>query len=313
MTPVDRRRLLGLSAAFAVAAGAGRAQTTGRLPVIASFSILEDFVRQVGGERVDLGVLVGPDADAHVYQPSAADSRRLAGARLIVVNGLGFEGWMDRLIKVFGAKADLVVASAGVKPIPLDRSHDGHGHGAPKGAGRQPPPDPHAWQDVGNAILYVANIRDALATADVQGADLFRANADAYIARLRELDAEIRAAVNALPPSRRRIITSHDAFGYFGSAYGLDFIAPQGVSTEAEASAQDVARIIRQIRAEKAPAIFVENISDPRMIDRIARETGARVGGRLRSDALSAQGGPAGTYIDMMRSNIRELTSALAG
>jgi len=285
------------------------AQTAGApapLPVVASFSILADFVTEVGGPRVAVTALVGPDGDGHVYQPTPADARTVAAARLVVVNGLGFEGWMDRLVKASGSRAAVVTATRGVKPLRDPAAGHGHGHGHGHDI------DPHAWQDVGNARLYVAAIRDALIEADPAGRADYEARATAYLGRLDALDAEIRAAIARIPADRRRVITSHDAFGYFSKAYGLAFEAPQGVSTESEASARDVARIIRQIRAEKLPAVFIENVSDPRLMDRIAKETGARIGGRLYSDALSRPDGPAGTYIEMMRNNIRELSSALS-
>jgi zinc/manganese transport system substrate-binding protein len=290
--------VLGLSGALA---GAARAEEP--VPVVASFSILADFVRAVGGEHVHVGALVGPNGDAHVFQPSPADARMLAEARLVVINGLGLEGWLPRLVKASGTKAPTVTAAAAVAPITMD--------GTEGGAARTIA-DPHAWQDIGNAILYVAAIRDGLAAADPVHAAEYKANASRYTAELEALQAEVRAAISRIPAERRRIITTHDAFGYFGKAYGMAFIAPQGVSTESEASARDVARIIRQVRAEKIPAVFLENISDPRLMERIAKETGARIGGRLFSDALSEQGGPAGTYIDMMRNNIRELGAALS-
>ncbi len=172
--------------------------------------------------------------------------------------------------------------------------------------------DPHAWQSVDNAEVYVANIRDALIAADPAGKATYEANAAAYTAKLDALDAQVKAAIAAIPAERRRIITSHDAFGYFGAAYGMDFVAPQGVSTESEASAKDVARIIRQIKAEKIPAVFMENISDPRLVKRIAAETDAKIGGELYSDALSDDKGPASTYIDMMQNNIRQFSAALS-
>jgi len=303
---LNRRNALSISAAllFAVTVPAN-AQTTAAPPplhVVASFSILADFVAEVGGPRVAVTALVGPDGDGHVYQPTPADARAVAAARLVVVNGLGFEGWMDRLVKASGSRATIVVSTNGVKPLRDPDAGQGHGHAV----------DPHAWQDVGNARLYVAAIRDALVEADPAGRADYEARAKAYLARLDTLDSEIRAAIARLPADRRRVITSHDAFGYFARAYGLAFVAPQGVSTESEASARDVARIIRQIRAEKLPAVFLENVSDPRLMDRIAKETGARIGGRLYSDALSRPDGPAGTYIEMMRNNIRELSSALS-
>ncbi len=271
-----------------------------KLEVVATFSIVADFVREVGGDRVALTMLVGPDGDAHVYSPAPGDSRRLAQAKLIVSNGLGLEGWMARLIKSSGTKAAVVEAAKGIK---ARKSDDAHAHGGF---------DPHAWQDVSNAKVYVANIRNALASADPAGREVYEANATAYLDALDALEREVRTALAAIPPERRRIITTHDAFGYCKAAYGLDFVAPQGVSTEAEASAKDVARIIRQIKAERIPAVFLENVSDPRLMDRIARETGARTGPKLYSDALSGPDGPAGTYIAMVRHNIRAFSEALS-
>jgi zinc/manganese transport system substrate-binding protein len=272
--------------------------------VVATFSILADLAKNVGGDRVEVSSLVGPDGDAHVYAPTPADGRRLADAALVVANGLKLEGWMGRLIRSSGTKARIVEAAKGVLPIKAEEH--GHDHGGHAEV------NPHAWQSVANAKIYVANIRDGLIAADPAGKASYEANAAAYLARLDELDAEIRAAVGRIPRDRRKIITSHDAFGYFQKAYGIAFVAPQGVSTEAEASAKDVGRIIQQIRRERIPAVFLETITDPRLAERIAKESGAKVGGRLYSDALSAPDGPAGTYIDMMRHNIRALGAALS-
>jgi zinc/manganese transport system substrate-binding protein len=296
-----------LATALAGAAGPALAQAPERLPVVATFSILGDLVREVGGDRVEVTTLVGPNGDGHVYSPTPADARRLASAKVVVANGLRFEGWIDRLVRSSGTKADLVQASRGVRTLKADDHGHGHGHGHSHGD-----VDPHAWQDVANVKLYVANIRDALIKADPAGAEAYRSRADAYTARLDALDREIREAVAALPADRRRIITSHDSFAYFEAAYGVDVVAPQGVSTEAEASARDVARIIQQIRRERIRAVFLENVSDPRLIERIAKETGAAVGGRLYSDALSGPDGAAPTYIDMMRHNIRVISQALS-
>ncbi len=281
--------------AFALVFGIAPAAAQTKLKVVATFSILADLARNVGGDRVEVASLVGPNGDAHVYAPSPADARTLGSADLIIVNGLGFEGWMERLIKASGSKAPVVVASRGVQPL-RDGSHV----------------DPHAWQSVANAKLYVANIRDALAAADPAGKPDYEVHARDYLARLDALDAEVRAAVAKIPPERRRIITTHDAFGYFAAAYGLQFIAPEGVATDAEASAKDVAAIISQIKAQKVPAVFLENITDPRLLKRIAEETGARIGGTVFSDALSAANGPAPTYIDLMQNNIRQFSAALA-
>lgn len=288
---------------------AGPSMAAERLPVIASFSILGDMVGRVGGDRVAVTTLVGPDGDAHVYEPTPDDVKAVAGARLLVVNGLGFEGWMDRLAEASGYKGPIAVASEGVTPREMAEEEEGdhaeadHAH---HGA------DPHAWQDVANAVTYVKNIAAGLDAADPDGKATYDANAAAYIAELEALDAEVRTAMAALPADRRRVITSHDAFGYFGAAYGLDLLAPEGVSTESEASATDVAGIIRQIRDDAVPAIFVENIKDRRLVDQIAAETGAVVGGELYTDALSAEDGPAPSYVEMIRHNIATLTKALA-
>ncbi|MGO4707407.1 metal ABC transporter substrate-binding protein [Microvirga sp. 2MCAF38] len=286
------------------------AQSTDKLKVVVTFSILGDLVRNVGGERTEVTNLVGPNGDAHVYAPTPADGRRLNEAKVVFANGLKFEGWINRLIKSSGTKAAVIEAAKGVKPL---AGEDEHGHDAKKGHSHDHSAfDPHAWQNVANAEIYVANIRDALVAADPAGKATYEANAADYLKKLQTLDGEIKALVDKIPTERRRIITSHDAFRYFEAAYRIDFIAPQGVSTDAEASAKDVAKIIKQIKADKITAIFVENISDPRLMDRIAKETGAKIGEPVFSDALSDASGPAGTYIDMMRHNIRAFSTALS-
>jgi zinc/manganese transport system substrate-binding protein len=288
-----------VAAALAVIC-AGPAHADERLKVVASFSILGDFVRNVGGDRVEVVTLVGPNGNAHVYAPSPADARKVADARIVFVNGLGFEGWLDRLVKASGSKAPVVVATKGIKPRERAGS-DGHGA------------DPHAWQSVANAKIYVANIRDALIAADPAGKAAYDANATAYLAKLDALEREVRDAVAKVPAERRRVITSHDSFGYFEDAYGVAFVAPQGVSTEAEASAKDVAAIIAQIRKQRIPAVFLENVTDPRLVKQIAGETGARIGGTLYSDALTDDKGDATSYIDLIRHNLKQLTAALTG
>ena len=265
-----------------------------RLNVVASFSILADFVRNVGGDRVNLTTLVGADGDVHVYTPAPSDAKRIADAKLVIVNGLGLEGWLPRLVQSSGAKAIVVTASAGIASLKL-------GSGA----------DPHAWQSVPNAKAYITNIANALAAAAPDDAEIFRGQAKAYLEKLEELDREVRVAVAKIPPERRKVISTHDAFGYFAAEYGIRFIAPLGVSTETEPSARDIADIVSQIRAQRIPAVFLENISDDRLIRRIASETGAKVGGTLISDSLTDEKGPAPTYIDMVRHNIKALTSAL--
>jgi zinc/manganese transport system substrate-binding protein len=291
--------------AAALAAAPLGALADAPLRVVASFSILDDMVAQVGGGRIALTTLVGPDGDAHVYQPTPADARAVAAADLVVVNGLGFEGWIDRLIAASGYAGPVVVASDGVATLVVDgEGEHGHAHADV---------DPHAWQSLAAARVYVANIAAALGAADHAGADDYAAARDAYLAEIAALEDETRAALAALPPARRVVVTSHDAFGYFARDHGLEFLAPQGLSTEAEASAQDVAALIAQIRERAIPAIFVETIADPRLLRQIERETGARIGGALYSDALSGPDGPAPSYLDMMRHNLRTLTEALAG
>ena len=289
----------------ALGAGSDEVQAQDRLKVVASFSILADFAKNVGGDRIEVATLVGPGGDAHVYTPTPADARNVAAAKLVVVNGLGFEGWLQRLVKSAGDKALLVTATRGIAPrtdktVAKDRK------------GSEGDADPHAWQSVANAKIYVANIRDALIAADAAGAASYRANAEGYLAKLDVLDRDVREAVRKLPAERRNVISTHDAFGYFADAYGITFIAPQGVSTESEATARDVARIITQIKAQKIPAVFLENVSDPRLMRRISQESGARLGGTLFSDSLTDEKGAAPTYIDMIRYNIKALASALA-
>ncbi|RYE29592.1 MAG: metal ABC transporter substrate-binding protein [Hyphomicrobiales bacterium] len=281
-----------------------------KLPVVASFSILGDFARQVGGDRVIVTTLVGPDGDAHVYSPTPGDAKAMAAAKLVLVNGLHFEGWLPRLVKSSGTKATLAEATKGITPLEADDDHDDKGKGGHAHAHGHD--DPHAWQSIANAKIYVANIRDALSAADPAGKASYEANATAYLAELDTLEGEVKATIARIPAERRRAITTHDAFGYFVKAYGIAFVAPQGVSTEAEASARDVARIIRQVKTQKIPAVFLENVTNPRLVEQIARESGAKVGGRLYSDALSAASGPAGTYIRMMKHNISEIEKALA-
>ena len=313
MQTVTRRALLAL-ASGALALGLslpGAAIAQDKIPVIATFSILGDFVSQVGGDRVAVQTLVGPGGDAHVYNPKPSDAKALAAAKVIFTNGLKFEGWINRLVKASGTKAPVVEATKGITALKSEDDH-GHGHGHSHGHDHGEF-DPHAWQSVANAKVYVANVRDGLIAADPAGKAVYEANAAAYLARLDALEAEIRAAIDRIPAAERRVLTSHDAFGYFGAAYGITFIAPQGVSTEAEATAKDVARLIRQIRKDKVRAVFVETITDGRLIDRIAKETGIKVGGAIYSDALSPSTGPAATYIDMVRHNVKLLTAAMAG
>jgi zinc/manganese transport system substrate-binding protein len=288
-----------LAVAGGLVPGRGQNRALDHPRAVATFSILGDFVRNVGGARVQLATLVGANGDVHVYAPTPGDVKTIAAADVVFVNGLGLEGWVDRLITAAATRAPIVVTSRGVTP---HRGSVGHDHAAS---------DPHAWQSVANAEIYAGNIRDALIAIDPSGENVYRGNAAAYLAALDSLDAQIKAVIESIPVARRKVITTHSSFGYFADAYGIEFIAPEGLSTEAEPSPRDVARLINQIRREKIPAVFIENVADPRLLQRIAVETGARIGGTLYSDALSPPDGPAPTYIDLMRHNVGELTKGL--
>ena len=295
--------LTAVAAAVAAVAGLvpGRGQNKAqdRPRAVATFSILGDLVRNVGGERAELATLVGPNGDVHVYAPTPGDVKTIAAATIVFVNGLGLEGWIDRLIAASATRAPVVVTSTGIKTRSGSRSHD------------QAASDPHAWQSVANAKIYIENIQDGFSAADRTGERNYRNNVATYLAQLDALDREIKAAIAPIPSARRKVITTHSAFGYFADAYGIEFIAAEGLSTEAEPSAREVARLIEQIRRENVTALFLENVADSRLLQRIAAETGVRIGGKLYSDSLSPPDGPAATYIEMMRSNVRELTSAL--
>jgi zinc/manganese transport system substrate-binding protein len=282
------------------------AQQAERMKVVTTFSILADFARNVGGDRVDVTSLVGPNGDVHVYAPTAGDVQAVKRARLVIINGLGLEGWLPRLIDSSAISAVSVVATTGIVPREVGAGERLARHREVGSA------DPHAWQSVENAKTYVANIRDAMIEADPANAATYKDNAAAYLAKLDELDHEVRDAIARIPADHRKVISAHDAFGYFAAAYGIAFVAPQGVSTESEPSAQDVAAVITQIRQQKIPAIFLENISDPRLIRQIASETGAAVGGTLFSDSLTDANGAAPSYIEMMRHNVKTIATALA-
>ena len=297
--------LIGLATALAMLPAAAQ-QEASKLKVVATFSILGDFARNVGGDRVDVTTLVGPNGDVHVYSPTAADAEAIRNARLMIVNGLGLEGWLPRLVRSSGGNATTVVATRGIVPREVAA---GEVLSRDRGAGSV---DPHAWQSVANAEIYVTNIRDAMVAADPTNATTYRANALAYLARLKALDLEVREALATIPVERRRVISTHDAFGYFAAAYDIMFMAPQGVSTETEPSARDIASIIAQIKKEKIPAVFLENISDPRLMHQIASETGAAIGGTLYSDSLTGENGVAPSYIEMVRHNVRTIARALA-
>lgn len=280
-----------------------------KLNVVASFSIIGDLAQNVGGDRVNITTLIGPNGDVHVYEPKPADAAAVAQADVVLVNGLHLEGFLQRLINASGTEALVVRLTDGVAVLgnPQWAAHPEHEHGHHQ-HGKF---DPHAWQSVRNAEIYVDNIADAFCVIDVDGCDIYRANAKVYETKLASLDHAIRAAVAGIPKDKRVVITTHDGFAYFQYEYGITFLAPVGISTASAPSATDVAKLIRQVRNDHASAIFMENITNPRLIEQIADETGIRIGGTLYSDALSAAGGPAATYIDMMRHNVNTIKSAI--
>ncbi|MFY0615385.1 MAG: zinc ABC transporter substrate-binding protein [Hyphomicrobiaceae bacterium] len=267
-----------------------------KLKVVASFSILGDMVQQVTGDLASVTTIVGPNADAHVYTPNVGDARAVTKADVIFVNGLGFETWSKTLIKTSGTKAKVYIATQKIKPIKVDGEID-----------------PHAWNALPNGIIYVRNIARALAETDVANAKTYQANADVYIKSLQTLHSRTLAELSAMPKDRRTVVTAHDAFGYLANAYGLRFLAPVGIDTEAEPSAHQLAKLIKQIKQEEVAGLFVENITSPALIEQIGRETGLRVGGRLFSDALSAKGGPATSYYSMFEHNLGVIVGALKG
>lgn len=289
-----RRHLLG---GLALAPFAAHAEAVVR--AIASFSILADLTRQVGGASVHVDALVGPDADVHVYEPRPADLRALTQAGLLVTNGLGLEGWLDRLTSAARFKGVTVLATEKVSPRRMQEQ------------GRAVATDPHAWQDPRNAVLYVDAIAGGLAAADPANAAGYRASAARYAARIAQADDWIASRLASVPQDQRRIITTHDAFGYYGARYGVEFLAPEGISTEFEPSARSIAALVAQIRREKVRAVFIENMTSPRMARMLAQETGAVLGGTVYSDALSPAGGPAATYLDMLHTNTTLFAAAM--
>ncbi|WP_302173774.1 metal ABC transporter substrate-binding protein [uncultured Hydrogenophaga sp.] len=317
MTQLARRHLLTALISLPLLAQA-QTPTAPPVRVVASFSILGDWVRTVGGDRVAVDVLVGPGADAHVFQPTPAHARQVGQAQAVFSIGMGFEGWLGRLLKSAAYRGPQVVVSQGIdalregaqKEAKGHKGHKGHNHGHSHDHGGT---DPHAWQSVTQTLVMVGRVADGLCKADPAGCDTYRANAQAYAGQLKALDQDIRQAWSGVPAEQRKVITSHDAFGYYARDYGVRFLAAQGVSTESEASAQGVARLVRQIRQEKVKALFMESIADPRLMEQIARETGVKPSGALFSDSLSPAGGPAATYIELMRHNTRALVTAARG
>ena len=266
-----------------------------KIDVVASFSILGDMVEQVAGDRANVTTIVGPDADAHLYQPNTSDAVAVAEADLVITNGMGFETWSATLIESSGTKAQIAVATDGITPLLVEGEVD-----------------PHAWNSLLNGVIYVTNIEAALSQASPADADTFKANADAYRAKLMALHNRALADIATLPEDKRVVVTAHDAFGYLASAYGLTFLAPQGIDTEAEPSAKELADLINFLNETGAGALFVENIANGDLIAQISRETGIKIGGRIYSDALSVKGSPATSYLAMFTHNLELLTATLA-
>ncbi|HEY9347898.1 MAG TPA: metal ABC transporter substrate-binding protein [Inquilinus sp.] len=289
-----RAGLLGLSLAVLSLPAAA----ADKLQVVTSITVLADIARQVGGDTVEVRSLVGPNGDAHVYEPTPQDAQAVTKAGLVVVNGLELEGWMDRLVAASGTKATIVIATAGVPTRKMDED------------GREIT-DPHAWNSAANGAIYAANITKALAAADPPHAATYQANGAKYEAELKALDAWARSEVATIPQAKRKVITSHDAFGYLGAAYGIEFHAPVGFSTESEASAGDIAKLIDQIKQEHIKAVFIENATDPRLVQQVAKASGAEMGGELYAEALSTADGPASTYAKMFRYNISLLVAGM--
>lgn len=302
------RRFLLTSSLALVFVGPGNAFATDKVPVTASFSILGDLVRVVGGERVALTTLVGPDEDAHAFEPKPADAKTLLSSKLLVVNGLNFEPWAEKLAKSAGFKGETLIASKGVKPraMPGEAGHDEKDHAAD-----QHDADPHAWQNPNNVALYVRNIAAALSRVDAAGAAIYQSNAAAYVKELQSLDTWAKAQFAAIPVAKRKVITSHDAFGYFAAQYQIRFLAPQGVNTDTEPSAKQVAQLIRQVKSEKIRAVFIENMRNPKLIEQLSRDAGATVGASLYSDALSSPDKPGASYLQMMRHNVTQLATGM--
>ncbi len=272
-----------------------------KLPVVASFSILGDLVAAVGGERVTVSTLVGPDTDAHHFDATPSDAKTVVRAKLVVVNGLGFEGWLTRLIKAANYQGELVVATNGIKPLQMADDHH---------AGKMQS-DPHAWQDPANMVTYVGNIAAALSKVDPQGAATYQKNAAQYLQSVKEFDLWAGQQFATIPAEKRKVITSHDAFGYLGARYGITFSALQGLSTQSQASAKEMAKLIRQIRKEQIKAVYVENMTNPKLLAQLSSEAGVTLGEKLYSDALSVPGGKAPTYLMMMRYNVEQLMAGL--
>ncbi len=268
------------------------------LHAVASFTVLADMVHQVGGDHVEVVSLVPPNGDPHDYEPTPDDAKRLKSADVVFTSGLGLEGWFARLAKASGYAAAPVIASDGIKQRKMEE--DG-----------KTIADPHAWNSIPNATIYVHNIEAALSKADPADAATFRANAEAYQATLKALDGYAHAQIDGVAAADRKVLTTHDALSYFGAAYGVKFLSPLGFSTENEPSASAVAQVMKQIRAEHVGTYFFENSNDPRLVKQIAEATGAQPGGELFVESLSPPDGPAPTYADMFKYNVDKLVAGM--
>ena len=276
------------------------------MPVVASFSILGDVAQQIGGERVAVQSLVGANQDAHAYNLTSSDIKKIREARLVLLNGLGLEkAELQRAVKQ--SKVASAEATAGIKPLAADEHHHEHNHGHDHDHGEF---DPHVWNDPVLMQRYAANVAIALIKADPAGSRYYQQRFKDYQHVLNQLNNYANQQFGAVAPAKRKVLTGHDSFAYLGKRYQVKFISPQGVSSEAEPSARQITAIIRQIKAENVKAVFTENIKDGRMIARIAKETGVKVSGGLYADALSS-GAPAGTYADMFRYNVRVMSEAM--
>ncbi|MCL2898981.1 metal ABC transporter substrate-binding protein [Brenneria tiliae] len=268
------------------------------LDVVASFSVLGDMVSQIGGDRIRVTDLVKPNGDPHEFEPSPRDSKTLAEADVVFVNGLELEGWLDRLVSASGYAGKVVTASNGIQTLTM--VEDG-----------KTETDPHAWNSMSNGVVYARNIVAALSEADPQNADYYRKQGETYIRQLTELDNYAKRTFADIPPEKRKVLTSHDAFGYFSQAYGVKFLAPVGYSTESEASGKKVASLIKQIKQEKITTYFIENQTDPRLVRQIANASGAQPGGELYPEALTDASGPAPTYTAAFKHNVDAIAAGM--
>ena len=288
-------KLFGKFAIFALIILTSMSIASAKIKVVSTFSILGDMVQNIGGNNIELTTLVGANGDGHVYEPTPADAKSVAAADVVFVNGLGFEGWIDRLVKASGYKGKVIIATKGIKELKFEGELD-----------------PHAWQDLSNGRIYIKNIKNALIDLDPKNSDLYKKNFIAYDKILESMDKSTKEKFADIPKKNRKVITSHDAFLYFGRAYGIDFRSPVGVTTESEPSAGELAALITEMREDEIKALFAENITDPRLIKQLAREVNAQIGGTLYSDALSDNSEPANTYINMFKYNVNELATILS-